>query len=134
MPHAMFHATPRAASRAIDMLLAEVLRHPARDGVDQLDLYGELRERVVGIREIRMLDPAAQRREPFEQLFGVIVARAMDAREDRQDPDAALDEPGPLRAVDRQRWRLALPAGPRGELAATAKPRHDLLQPALRGL
>src|SRR4051812_24541773 len=109
---------------------AEALRHPARDRVDQLGLYGELRERVIGAGEVGVVDPAAQRGAPLEQLLGVVVARAVDPGEDRQDANAAIDEPGQLRAVDRQRRHLALAAGPRG-LVAPAQLGDGVLKPAL---
>src|SRR6185369_16508616 len=90
---------------------AENFCHPAGDRVDQLGLYGELRERMVGIGEVCMVDPAAQLGEPLEQLIAMVVARAVDPGEDRQDTNAAIDEPGQLFTADRQRRRLALATG-----------------------
>src|ERR1043166_8038187 len=93
-PNTMFHATPWAACRPIDMRSAEPVRHPAGHGVDEGRLRGELGERVIGRWKVLMVEPAAQRWKQFEHLIRMIVPWAVDPREDRKDSHAAVDQSG----------------------------------------
>src|SRR5262249_6868415 len=106
MPSTMFHATPWAACLAIDMRSAEPFRHPPGDSVDQRLLGGELGEGVAGRRKIHMVELAAQCRKHLEHLIRMIVARAVDPREDGKDADTPIDEPGELSAERLDRRQL----------------------------